>query len=221
MEVYEQNLHINDCTFDNMRADADRVLQRLIKNMIEKDSMEGKITITIDVLLTQEFIPNRDPNIVGETRRVFTPKFSHKVGSVMQIKNEVKGNINYDGMELVLDEETGEYILRPITNTEQMSIFDSDFDIEENDGDQDEDKKEGSRGIQALPGPVENPEEGVIDADFKEVAEDGTGGVPEEEGGDIQEGTDGEELEDVTDEFLDDNDDQGDDYSYEEPDKDD
>lgn len=127
MEAYEQNLHINDSAFEKMRADADRVLQRLIKNMIEKDSMEGKVTITIDVSLTQEYILNTDPNIEGETRRVLTPKLSHKVGSVMQIKNEAKGDTNYDGMELVWDEDSGEYILKPIANTEQMTMFDADF----------------------------------------------------------------------------------------------
>lgn len=127
MEGYEQELHINDELFAGMRDDADRVLQKLLKNMVDKDSLEGKVTIGIDVTLVQEFIPNRDPNIEGETRRVLTPKFSHKVGSVMQIKNEAKGDRNCDGTELVWDEERGEYVLRPIANTEQMTIFDDDF----------------------------------------------------------------------------------------------
>lgn len=127
MECYEQELHINDELFAGMREDADRVLQKLLKNMVEKDSLEGKVTIGIDVTLVQEFIPNRDPNIEGETRRILTPKFSHKVGSVMQIKNEAKGDRNCDGTELVWDEERGEYVLRPIANTEQMTIFDADF----------------------------------------------------------------------------------------------
>ena len=85
MGEYEQNLHISDNAFEKMRADADIVLQHLIKNMIDKDSMDGKVTIAIDVTLTKEFIPNRDPNIQGETRMVLKPKFSHKIGSVMQI----------------------------------------------------------------------------------------------------------------------------------------
>ena len=125
MEGYEQELHINDELFAGMRDDADRVLQKLLKNMVEKDSLEGKVTIGIDVTLVQEFIPNRDPNIEGETRRILTPKFSHKVGSVMQIKNEAKGDRNCDDTELVWDEERGEYVLRPIANTEQMTIFDA------------------------------------------------------------------------------------------------
>lgn len=156
MEAYEQNLHINDSAFEKMRADADRVLQRLIKNMIEKDSMEGKVTITIDVSLTQEYILNTDPNIEGETRRVLTPKLSHKVGSVMQIKNEAKGDTNYDGMELVWDEDSGEYILKPIANTEQMTMFDADFrcvNDPEEEPIEEQPALEG-RCVAALPGPT-------------------------------------------------------------------
>lgn len=156
MEAYEQNLHINDSAFEKMRADADRVLQRLIKNMIEKDSMEGKVTITIDVSLTQEYILNTDPNIEGETRRVLTPKLSHKVGSVMQIKNEAKGDTNYDGMELVWDEDSGEYILKPIANTEQMTMFDADFrcvNDPEEEHFEEQPALEG-RCVAALPGPT-------------------------------------------------------------------
>ena len=45
----------------------------------------------------------------------------------MQIKNEVKGDTSNDGMELVWDEDKGEYVLKPVANTEQMTIFDADF----------------------------------------------------------------------------------------------
>lgn len=159
---YEQNLHISDSVFDGMRQDADLVLQRLIKNMVEKDSLEGKVTISIDVTLEQEYIPNRDPEIEGETRRVLTPKLSHKVGSVMQIKNEVKGDKHCDGSELVWDKEKGEYVLRPIANTEQMTIFDADFrEVYETDEfEVEQDALEGRR-VEALPGPSdeEDPEE--------------------------------------------------------------
>lgn len=136
MDGYEQELHIDDELFAGLREDADRVLQKLLKNMVEKGSLEGKVSIGIDVTFVQEFIPNRDPRIEGETRKVLTPKFAHKVGSVMQIKDEAKGDRNCDGNELVWDEERGEYVLRPIANTEQMTIFDADFRcVNDPDGD--------------------------------------------------------------------------------------
>lgn len=211
MEGYEQELHINDELFAGMRDDADRVLQKLLKNMVEKDSLEGKVTIGIDVTLVQEFIPNRDPKIEGETRRVLTPKFSHKVGSVMQIKNEAKGDRNCDGTELVWDEERGEYVLRPIANTDQMTIFDADFRCV-NDEPGGEDGEEGGqpalegRRIAALPGPSDTEGEGTEG----EVAE-------EAPGGDAEDG----EAEDMSDAFnpgdmpFADGEDDG--YGYEEP----
>ena len=219
MEGYEQELHINDELFAGMRDDADRVLQKLLKNMVEKDSLEGKVTIGIDVTLVQEFIPNRDPNIEGETRRVLTPKFSHKVGSVMQIKNEAKGDRNCDGTELVWDEERGEYVLRPIANTEQMTIFDADFRCvndetsEAGGGDEGEGQPalEGRR-IAALPGPSDTEGDGTEG----EVAEEAPGGDTEG-----MDGTEEGEAEDMSEAFdpsempFAGGDDDG--YGYEEP----
>ena len=127
MSVFEQNLHIDDTAFDGMRYDTDRVLQKLLKNMIEKESMEGSVTIKIDVSLKQEFIQNTNPDIDGETRRVLIPAFTHKIGSVMQIKDEAKGGIKYDDMEIVWDDELKEYVVKPISDTTQRTIFDTDF----------------------------------------------------------------------------------------------
>lgn len=122
--IEETTLHIEDDTFKKLRTDADQVLQKLLANMAEKGSLEGKMTITIDVSFTEETVQNRDPNIEGDMRVVHTPKFQHKVGSVLQIKNEQKGDMNCDGMEMIWDNEKGEYVLRPITGRDQMSIFD-------------------------------------------------------------------------------------------------
>ena len=217
MEGYEQELHINDELFAGMREDADRVLQKLLKNMVEKDSLEGKVTIGIDVTLVQEFIPNRDPNIEGETRRVLTPKFSHKVGSVMQIKNEAKGDRNCDGTELVWDEERGEYVLRPIANTDQMTIFDADFRCVNDEPGGEEGGEEGQpalegRCVAALPGPSDTEGEGTEG----EVAEEAPGGDTEG-----MDGTEEGEAEDMSEAFdpsempFADGEDDG--YSYEEP----
>lgn len=92
----EMTLHLKDEVFDKLRNDADEVLQKLLTNMTEKGSTEGKLTITIDISFFEETIQNRNPEIDGDRRLVHTPKFSHKVGSVLQIKNEQKGGINCD-----------------------------------------------------------------------------------------------------------------------------
>ena len=125
---------MNDCkelrieaeTFDKLRRDVDIVLQRALGTMKEKESMDGKVTISIDIKLVPDFIPNYDPKVEGETRKILKPKFSHKVASAINIKNEEKGSVNPE-MAMVWDEEKMEYVLTYINNTEQRSIFDSDF----------------------------------------------------------------------------------------------
>ena len=49
--IEETTLHFEDDTFKKLRTDADQVLQKLLANMAEKGSLEGKMTITIDVSL--------------------------------------------------------------------------------------------------------------------------------------------------------------------------
>ena len=129
MKQYEQSLHINDDAFLSMREDADNVLQKLLENMVEKGAMEGSLTIKIDIALIQEYIPNYDPRVNGESRVVTKPKLTHNIDSLMQVKNGKKGGVNYDGMELVYDPDTKEYVLKPIANTEQRSIFDDDYNV--------------------------------------------------------------------------------------------
>lgn len=169
MDGFEQNLHINDSAFEGMRHDADRVLQKLLKNMVDKDSLEGSVTIKIDISLAPEYIANMNPNIEGETRRILTPAFTHKIGSMMQIKDEAKGGINYEGMEMVWDDELKEFVVKPIADTAQRSIFDADFqcceDVDSEVVYEEEQPTLEGRRISALPGPSagegEETEEGV------------------------------------------------------------
>lgn len=153
-----KELRIEAETFDKLRRDADIVLQRALGTMKEKESMEGKVTITIDIKLVPEFIPNFDPEVQGETRKILKPKFDHKVTSAINIKNEEKGSVNPE-MAMVWDEDKQEYVLTYVNNTEQRSIFDSDFQAAMNAP---EDKEPGVPLLEgeivdegALPGPVD------------------------------------------------------------------
>lgn len=122
-----ETLHIDDETFRKMRVDADQVLQKLLKSMAEKGSLDGRLTIAIDISFTEETVQNKDSNIEGDIRVAHKPKFQHKVSSVLQIKNEQKGDMNCDGMEMVYDELKKEYVLKPIIGREQMNIFDMEY----------------------------------------------------------------------------------------------
>lgn len=125
MEDYRE-LKIEAETFEKMRNDANYILQRALGAMKEKESMEGKVTIALDIKMVPEYIANYDPNIEGKTRKILKPKFEHKVTSAINIKNEKKGNIEPE-MAMVWDEESQSYVLAYVNNTEQRSMFDTDF----------------------------------------------------------------------------------------------
>lgn len=208
MSDYVKHLNFESDTFSDMKRDMNFVLQRLLGNMQEKGATEGSMTLKVDISLTNEYIPNYDPEVEGESRKISKPKFKHKVTSAVQIKDEKSGNLDTE-MELTFDEESGEYVMRPVANTEQRTIFDKDFQDNMNSPEQEEEGK--SAGIPQLPGPEED---NVIDGDYKEV-EDSAG--PEDAD------REDEEIEDITDEIMKDmesgleEEEDTDDYDYDDP----
>lgn len=203
---FEKKLDFDSDTFEDMKRDMTFVLQRLIGNMEEKGSNEGTMTLKIDITMIKEFIPNYDPDVKGETREVSKPQFKHKVTSAVKISDEKSGSLNNE-MECIFDKETGSYVMVPIANTQQRSIFDADFqkkDEKEDDGVIEGTAIEGG-DIPALPGPQKEGE--VIDGEFREVEEEQNSG---------ENGEPGEGLEDITEELLgEDNADDG--YGYDDP----
>ena len=208
MSDYVKHLNFESDTFSDMKRDMNFVLQRLLGNMQEKGATEGSMTLKVDISLTNEYIPNYDPEVEGESRKISKPKFKHKVTSAVQIKDEKTGNLDTE-MELTFDEESGEYVMQPVANTEQRTIFDKDFQDNMNSPEQEEEGK--SAGIPQLPGPEED---NVIDGDYKEV-EDSAG--PEDAD------REDEEIEDITDEIMKDmesgleEEEDTDDYDYDDP----
>ena len=126
MDKFMKALDLDSDTLGNAKRDVNFVLQKLIGNMVEKGSTNGSLTLKIDVSFTQEYIPNYDPKVEGESRKINKPSFKHKVTSTVQIKDEKAGSMDTE-MELAFDEDSGEYVLQPVANTAQKSIFDSDF----------------------------------------------------------------------------------------------
>lgn len=161
MNDYKE-LRIEAETFEKLRRDTDMVLQRALGTMKDKESMDGKVTITIDIKLVPEFIPNYDPEVEGETRKILKPKFDHKVTSVINIKNEEKGSTNPE-MAMEWDENKQRYVLTYVNNTEQRSIFDTDFQNAMNKPEHEEPEVPLLAGEvideDSLPGPVEGKTE--------------------------------------------------------------
>ena len=208
MSDYVKHLNFESDTFSDMKRDMNFVLQRLLGNMQEKGATEGSMTLKVEISLANEYIPNYDPEVEGESRKISKPKFKHKVTSAVQIKDEKSGNLDTE-MELTFDEESGEYVMQPVANTEQRTIFDKDFQDNMNSPEQEEEDKPA--GIPQLPGPEED---NVIDGDYKEV-EDSAG--PEDAD------QEDEEIEDITDEIMKDmesgleDEEDTDDYDYDDP----
>lgn len=208
MSDYVKHLNFESDTFSDMKRDMNFVLQRLLGNMQEKGATEGSMTLKVDISLTNEYIPNYDPEVEGESRKISKPKFKHKVTSAVQIKDEKSGNLDTE-MELTFNEESGEYVMQPVANTEQRTIFDKDFQDNMNSPEQAEEDKPA--GIPQLPGPEED---NVIDGDYKEV-EDSAGSEDADQ--------EDEEIEDITDEIMKDmesgleDEEDTDDYDYDDP----
>ena len=126
--VSSNELKVENDIFNPFREDMNLIVRELIKNMIDKDSEDGKITATIEVKLYPTFSND------GTT---YQPMLKNKVCSTLQLKDETKGGNICKDMELVLDEETNTYYLRHMTGKPQKSIYDMDL-REECPGNEDE-----------------------------------------------------------------------------------
>lgn len=148
-----------------------------------------------------------------------------KVTSQMKVEDMKKGNLDTE-MELFLNEETGEYEMRPVADTTQRSIFDADYRDVTEPGPAGIEPDNGPEYIEhpelpgevadehALPGPVEEYE----DAD-ESVYDDSTGDNPEDtqftDETDLDGAGDGTEITSGTEE--DETDTEDDEYGYDEP----
>ena len=226
MSDFVKELNFDGDTFNDMKRDMNFVLQRLLGNMQEKECQEGTLTLKLDVSLVREYVPNYNPNIPGESREIAKPKFSHKVTSQMKVEDMKKGNLDTE-MELFLNEETGAYEMRPVADTSQKTIFDSDYGFFEDDPTQKRLEPDIAPDYiefpalpgdvvdeTALPGPVEEYE----DAD-ESVYDDSTGDNPEDtqftDETDLDGAGDGTEITSGTEE--DETDTEDDEYGYDEP----
>lgn len=122
--VSSAELKLENPIFDKFRTDMNLIIRELIKNMIARGSEGGKITATIEVGLLPE---------ITETGTALQPHFTHKVVSVLQLKDQKSGIVLCKDMELALDEETNTYYLRHMTGKPQMSIYDMEQREEEED----------------------------------------------------------------------------------------
>ncbi len=168
----ELELTLDSDTFEGVRKSFDIVMQRLMKSMADTNSDEAKITITVDVKLDTDFVPNYVDGKQNVGRDIKKPTFKHKVASAITVKDEASGNNNTE-MELVYDTESKTYVLKPVMGGEQMTMADYlKQQSEHNDNEQSQNNGpallEGNTPL--LSGPVDS-EDDVIEGEFREVDE--------------------------------------------------
>mgnify|MGYP006896636251 CR=1 FL=1 len=117
-QMYQMN--IDSGAFAAMREDFNKVLTRTLKNALNKEGDCAELTIKLKISLERTKAPNFDP--CGDPEKdIVKPKFDHKVGSVMNIKDEESGSFKGE-YELVWDEDLQDFVVRPIDNG-QMDLF--------------------------------------------------------------------------------------------------
>ena len=107
--VSSEELRLENEIFDGFRSDMNVIIRELLRNMFARGSEDGKITATIEVGLFPEYT---------ETGTTLQPQFTHKVNSVLQLKDQKSGIA-----------PCKDY-LQHIKGKPQMSIYDMDLSEE-------------------------------------------------------------------------------------------
>ena len=115
------DLNLNGDTFNALKNDFNQVLRKTLTNMESKGSELAELTVKLKISLKKEEHPCE-----GFHREIMTPKFDHKVSSVMQIKDEITGSLS-GNYELVWDSERGEYVMREVHDG-QMQFVDYGYE---------------------------------------------------------------------------------------------
>ena len=120
-------LTLSSDAFNALKSDFNQLLRQTLSSMEQKEAEEATINMKLGISLSKEMVP--DPSIVAydAQREIIKPKFTHKVGSIIQYKDEKSGVISGD-YELVWDSSIKEYVLRKVTGG-QTSIFDADYTV--------------------------------------------------------------------------------------------
>lgn len=185
------NLSLSGETFAALRSDFNQVLHSTMKGMIDTEQSVAEISMKVKIILEESSAP--DFTVAGghQTREITKPKFEHSITAVIQRKEKKTGAFAGD-FELVLDSETGTYVVRPIENG-QTTLFDDDkgpatggcidaeYYVVDEDGEETPALGEGPR---ALLGPAEEPageEDDGVPEDPEEAVPDDAGESEEQE----------------------------------------
>lgn len=100
-------------TFDQLKTDMTRSLNKLLRNMQEYGSDKASMTVKMTVTLEDQELDNGEHGTV--------PKFEHKVSFVVQIKNETEGELS--GEWILTNDDSSGFVLKPMG---QIDMFEED-----------------------------------------------------------------------------------------------
>ena len=121
---YEVSLH--GTALNSFKVDFNNLLTKTIRTMQEKGVEDAAITAKIDINLSRAEGPNLYSPDSEEEREYTVPKFKHKVTASMQMKEEVTGKTGGKKFELVYDSSAGAFLMVPLQDKSQTSLWDSD-----------------------------------------------------------------------------------------------
>ncbi|MCD8294914.1 MAG: hypothetical protein LUE27_06720 [Clostridia bacterium] len=112
-----EQLSINNDMFAPLREQFDEMLNQTIANMMLKGTLEGSMSIKVNIGIVQDFVQTEDG-----TKEVLKPVFEHDISSLVQVKERAKGSTE-DDYELVKNVTSDKWEVKRLS--QQVSMFDN------------------------------------------------------------------------------------------------
>lgn len=113
---FEKVLSLDAPMMTEVLKDSNYMIQKLISDIISKNTDSGTVTIKLSFSLDDEFIPGREP-----AKKL---SFKHKISNTIPVKSSVDGEKLNDSDELEF--VNGKWILMPITGAPQRTLLDQE-----------------------------------------------------------------------------------------------
>ncbi len=160
-------LSLNGDTFNALKSDYDAMLRQTLTKMEDLKVEDATITVKVAVTLEKDQARDFQANGYDAMRDIVKPTFKHEISTVMQVKDNKSGSLG-GTMELVWDQELGQYVMRPIDNG-QTTLFDQPGEgsgpIMDAEYTVVDDPPALPAGTAALPAPQEEPEVAGLDSE--------------------------------------------------------
>lgn len=160
-------LSLNGDTFNALKSDYDAMLRQTLTKMEDLKVEDATITVKVAVTLEKDQARDFQANGYDAMRDIVKPTFKHEISTVMQVKDKKSGSLG-GTMELVWDQELGQYVMRPIDNG-QTTLFDQPGEgsgpIMDAEYTVVDDPPALPAGTAALPAPQEEPEVAGLDSE--------------------------------------------------------